>query len=41
MEFGYTEEQGMVRETVRDFAESELAPEALRRDKEKQFARPQ
>ncbi len=41
MEFGYTEEQMMVRETVREFAESELAPEALKRDKEKLFARAQ
>ncbi|MEZ5338269.1 MAG: acyl-CoA dehydrogenase family protein [bacterium] len=41
MEFGYTEEQSMVRETVRDFAESELAPGALQRDKDKQFARAQ
>ena len=41
MEFGYTEEQGMVRETIRDFAEAELAPEALKRDKEKLFAREQ
>src|SRR5690606_36581809 len=41
MEFGYSEEQTIVRDTVRDFAESELAHEALKRDKEKQFARAQ
>ena len=41
MEFQHTEEQQMVRETIRDFAETELAPEALKRDKEKLFAREQ
>lgn len=41
MEFQHTEEQQMVRETIRDFAETELAPEALKRDKEKLFAKEQ
>jgi butyryl-CoA dehydrogenase len=41
MHFEQTEEQNMVRETVRDFAETELMPEALKRDKEKLFARAQ
>ncbi len=41
MEFQHTEEQDMVRETIRDFAETELAPEALKRDKEKLFAKDQ
>lgn len=38
MHFELTEEQRMIRETVRDFAETELAPGALERDINKQFA---
>jgi alkylation response protein AidB-like acyl-CoA dehydrogenase len=41
MDFKPTEEQQMVRETIRDFAENELLPEALKRDKEKLFAKEQ
>lgn len=41
MDFTYTDEQQMVRETIREFAETELLPEALKRDKEKLFARGQ
>jgi acyl-CoA dehydrogenase len=41
MHFQLTEEQQMVRDTIRDFAENELADGALQRDKEKQFAREQ
>jgi len=41
MDFQQTEEQQMVRETIRDFAENELAEGALKRDKEKLFAREQ
>jgi len=41
MHFQETEEQQMVRETIRDFAENELAEGALARDKEKRFAREQ
>lgn len=41
MQFGYTEEQILVRETIREFAENELMPGALQRDKDKQFAREQ
>jgi acyl-CoA dehydrogenase len=41
MDFTYTEEQQMVRETIREFAEVELLPGALQRDKEKLFAREQ
>jgi butyryl-CoA dehydrogenase len=41
MDFAYTDEQQMVRDTVREFAEAELLPEALKRDKEKLFARAQ
>jgi alkylation response protein AidB-like acyl-CoA dehydrogenase len=39
MEFAYTDDQKMVRETVRQFAETELMPGALERDKNKTFAR--
>lgn len=38
MHFELTDEQQMVRETVRDFAENELAPGALERDINKTFA---
>lgn len=41
MEFAYSDDQKMIRETVRDFAETELAPGALERDKTKTFAREQ
>lgn len=41
MQFAHTEEQNLVRETVREFAESELLPGALERDKKKEFARAQ
>ena len=41
MQFELTEEQQMVRQTVREFAEGELAEGALKRDKEKLFAREQ
>ncbi|MBN2081275.1 acyl-CoA dehydrogenase family protein, partial [bacterium] len=41
MHFELTEEQRMIRETVRDFAETELAPEALERDINKTQALPQ
>jgi len=33
MDFAYTDEQQMVRDTVREFAEAELMPDALKRDK--------
>ena len=36
MDFSETEEQGMIREMVRDFAESVLAPTCLERDKAQQ-----
>jgi len=38
MDFKLTEEQEMIRETVRDFAETELLPGALERDLNKEFA---
>jgi acyl-CoA dehydrogenase len=38
MEFGYTDEQQLVRDTVRQFAEEALLPGALYRDQHKQFA---
>ena len=41
MYFALTDEQQMVRETVRDFAENELMPGALERDQNKIFAREQ
>lgn len=41
MEFAYSDDQKMIRETVRDFAETELAPNALERDQNKLFAREQ
>ncbi|HPW55867.1 MAG: acyl-CoA dehydrogenase family protein [Thermoanaerobaculaceae bacterium] len=41
MDFQLTDEQQMIRDTVREFAEQELAPGALERDIHKQFARPQ
>ena len=34
MEFGETEEQSMIREMVRGFAEEHLAPTCLLRDRE-------
>ncbi|KAA3616424.1 MAG: acyl-CoA dehydrogenase [Calditrichaeota bacterium] len=37
MDFTYTEEQEMVRQTVRDFAENELAKDARERDAEEKF----
>ncbi len=41
MDFAYTDEQQLVRDTVREFAEKELLPGALKRDKKKLFAREQ
>jgi butyryl-CoA dehydrogenase len=41
MYFALTDEQQLVRETVRDFAERELRPGALERDTTKSFARAQ
>jgi alkylation response protein AidB-like acyl-CoA dehydrogenase len=41
MHFAHTDEQQMVRDTIREFAEAELMPEALKRDKDKLFAREQ
>jgi butyryl-CoA dehydrogenase len=41
MYFDLTDEQQMVRETVREFAENELMPGALERDTTKSFARAQ
>jgi len=41
MQFGYTDDQKMIRETVRDFAEEQLMPGALDRDKNRTFAREQ
>lgn len=38
MDFKHTEEQQMIRETVREFAENELLPGALERDTNKLFA---
>ena len=37
MEFAYTEEQRMVRETIQDFAQEELAPTAAERDETATF----
>ena len=39
MKFELTEEQSLIRETVRDFAESEIAPSASERDEEERFDR--
>jgi len=39
MQFDYSAEQNLVRDTVRQFAEETLLPGALYRDKHKQFAR--
>jgi alkylation response protein AidB-like acyl-CoA dehydrogenase len=39
MIFELTEEQSLIRETVRDFAENELAPSAKERDEEERFDR--
>jgi alkylation response protein AidB-like acyl-CoA dehydrogenase len=39
MKFELTEEQSLIRETVRDFAESEIAPSATERDEEERFDR--
>ena len=41
MDFRHTDEQQMVRDTIREFAEAELVPDALKRDKEKLFAKEQ
>jgi len=38
MHFAHTEEQDLVRQTIREFAEEQLLPGALERDKNKQFA---
>jgi alkylation response protein AidB-like acyl-CoA dehydrogenase len=37
MEFGLTEEQRMLRDTVRDFAETEIAPTVMEYDESQQF----
>jgi butyryl-CoA dehydrogenase len=39
MNFEHTEEQSLLREMVRDFAESEIAPSAKERDEEERFDR--
>jgi len=39
MDFGFTPEQELVRKTVRDFAEKELAPKALELDSKGEFPR--
>ncbi len=39
MNFELTEEQSLIRETVRDFAETEIAPSAAQRDEEERFDR--
>lgn len=41
MDFSYTEEQLMIRQTVREFAEKELAPDARERDAEERFPKEQ
>src|SRR5687768_6049444 len=38
MHFAHTEEQDMVRQAIRDFAEEQLLPGAMQRDKTKTFA---
>src|SRR4051812_2895157 len=38
MNFAHTEEQDLVRQTIRGFAEGQLLPGALERDKTKAFA---
>ena len=40
MNFTLTEEQNLIREMVRDFAEAEIAPSARERDEEERFDRP-
>jgi len=37
MNFEFTEEQLMIQQTAREFAESEIAPTAVERDKEAKF----
>jgi len=37
MNFELTEEQNLIRDMVRDFAETEIAPSARERDEEKRF----
>ena len=39
MNFEHTEEQSLLREMVRDFAENEIAPSAKERDEEERFDR--
>ncbi len=39
MKFELSEEQSLIRETVRDFAEAEIAPSAAQRDEEERFDR--
>lgn len=39
MDFELTEEQNLIRETVRDFADNEIAPSAAERDEEERFDR--
>lgn len=39
MKFELSEEQALIRETVRDFAEAEIAPSAAQRDEEERFDR--
>ena len=39
MNFELTEEQNLIRDMVREFAEKEVAPSAAERDEEERFAR--
>ena len=39
MNFELTEEQNLIRDMVRDFAETEIAPSARERDEEERFDR--
>jgi alkylation response protein AidB-like acyl-CoA dehydrogenase len=39
MEFGFTEEQTLLRKTVRDFAEQEIAPVVMKYDESQEFPR--
>ena len=40
MNFELTEEQNLIRDMVREFAEKEVAPSAAERDEEERFDRP-
>jgi alkylation response protein AidB-like acyl-CoA dehydrogenase len=41
MEFGLTEEQRIIRQTARDFADEQLAPLAAEYDRTEEFTAPQ